>query len=144
MATEEKNKELKNPPIYPLESYRQAKPEDFINYWQKILPSGKKKFTPSELMKVENNKGVTNLDIIWGTYDKEEQVKYKSDYDSGTLPYIKQGTVLWCPKGDTPISLVKAAKEGQFVSQGSFKAYWGDNYEELISDPEYLHWKEPG
>lgn len=93
-----KNKELKNPPIYPLESYQQAKPEDFINYWQKILPSGKKKFTPSELMKVENGKGITNLDIIWGTYDKEEQVKYKSDYDSGTLPYIKQGTVLWCPK----------------------------------------------
>lgn len=138
MATEEKNKERKNPPIYPLESYQQAKPEDFINYWQKILPSGKKKFTPSELMKVENGKGITNLDIIWGTYDKEEQVKYKSDYDSGTLPYIKQGTVLWCPKGDTPISLVKAAKEGQFVSQGSFKAYWGDNYEELISDSEYL------
>ena len=62
--TEEKNKELKNPPIYPLESYQQAKPEDFINYWQKILPSGKKKFTPSELMKVENGSLSARISVL--------------------------------------------------------------------------------
>lgn len=138
MATEEKNKKQNTPPVYPIPAYKYSTVQDFINVWQKHVPTGTKRYTPSDLMKVKNEKGISNLDIIWGTYDKEEQNKYKSDYDSGTLPYIKQGTTVFCPKGDTPISLVKAAKEGQFVSQGSFKAYWGDNYEELISDEEYL------
>lgn len=139
MAQDKKNKkEQSTPPVYPIPAYKYSTVQDFINVWQKHVPTGTKRYTPSDLMKVKNEKGVSNLDIIWGTYDKEEQNKYKSDYDSGTLPYIKQGTTVFCPKGDTPISLVKAAKEGQFVSQGSFKAYWGDNYEELISDEEYL------
>lgn len=139
MAQDKKNKkEQSTPPVYPIPAYKYSTVQDFINVWQKHVPTGTKRYTPSDLMKVKNEKGISNLDIIWGTYDKEEQNKYKSDYDSGTLPYIKQGTTVFCPKGDTPISLVKAAKEGQFVSQGSFKAYWGDNYEELISDEEYL------
>jgi hypothetical protein len=137
MAEKDNNK-TSVPPIYPLPAYRYSTIQDFIDVWQKVVPTGKKKYTPSELLKVKNEKGVSNLDIIWGTYDKEEQVKYKSDYDSGTLPYVKQGTTLFCPKDDTPLSLAKAAKEGQFVSQGSFKAYWGENYESLISDEEYL------
>lgn len=139
MAQDKKNKKEQNtPPVYPIPAYKYSTVQDFINVWQKHVPTGTKRYTPSDLMKVKNEKGISNLDIIWGTYDKEEQNKYKSDYDSGALPYIKQGTTVFCPKGDTPISLVKAAKEGQFVSQGSFKAYWGDNYEELISDEEYL------
>lgn len=139
MAQDKKNKkEQSTPPVYPIPAYKYSTVQNFINVWQKHVPTGTKRYTPSDLMKVKNEKGISNLDIIWGTYDKEEQNKYKSDYDSGTLPYIKQGTTVFCPKGDTPISLVKAAKEGQFVSQGSFKAYWGDNYEELISDEEYL------
>lgn len=139
MAQDKKNKkEQSTPPVYPIPAYKYSTVQDFINVWQKHVPTGTKRYTPSDLMKVKNEKGISNLDIIWGTYDKEEQNKYKSDYDSGMLPYIKQGTTVFCPKGDTPISLVKAAKEGQFVSQGSFKAYWGDNYEELISDEEYL------
>ena len=139
MAQDKKNKkEQSTPPVYPIPAYKYSTVQDFINVWQKHVPTGTKRYTPSDLMKVKNEKGVSNLDIIWGTYDKEEQNKYKSDYDSGTLPYIKQGTTVFCPKGDTPISLVKAAKEGQFVSQQNFKAYWGDNYEELISDEEYL------
>jgi hypothetical protein len=137
MAEKDNNK-TSIPPIYPLPAYRYSTIQDFIDIWQKVIPTGKKKYTPSDLLKVKNEKGVSNLDIIWGTYDKEEQVKYKSDYDSGTLPYVKQGTTLFCPKDDTPLSLTKAAKEGQFVSQGSFKAYWGENYESLISDEEYL------
>ena len=137
MAEKDNNK-TSVPPIYPLPAYRYSTIQDFIDIWQKVIPTGKKKYTPSDLLKVKNEKGVSNLDIIWGTYDKEEQVKYKSDYDSGTLPYVKQGTTLFCPKDDTPLSLTKAAKEGQFVSQGSFKAYWGENYESLISDEEYL------
>lgn len=137
MAEKDNNK-TSIPPIYPLPAYRYSTIQDFIDIWQKAIPTGKKKYTPSDLLKVKNEKGVSNLDIIWGTYDKEEQVKYKSDYDSGTLPYVKQGTTLFCPKDDTPLSLTKAAKEGQFVSQGSFKAYWGENYESLISDEEYL------
>lgn len=136
--TEKDNNKTSVPPIYPLPAYRYSTIQDFIDAWQKIIPTGKKKYTPSDLLKVKNEKGISNLDIIWGTYDKEEQVKYKSDYDSGTLPYVKQGTTLFCPKDDTPLSLTKAAKEGQFVSQGSFKAYWGENYESLISDEEYL------
>lgn len=139
MAQDKKNKkEQSTPPVYPIPAYKYSTVQDFINVWQKHVPTGTKRYTPSDLMKVKNEKGISNLDIIWGTYDKEEQNKYKSDYDSGTLPYIKQGTTVFCPKGDTPISLVKAAKEGQFVSQQNFKAYWGDNYEELISDEEYL------
>ena len=137
MAEKDNNK-TSVPSIYPLPAYRYSTIQDFIDIWQKVIPTGKKKYTPSDLLKVKNEKGVSNLDIIWGTYDKEEQVKYKSDYDSGTLPYVKQGTTLFCPKDDTPLSLTKAAKEGQFVSQGSFKAYWGENYESLISDEEYL------
>lgn len=136
--TEKDNNKTSVPPIYPLPAYRYSTIQDFIDAWQKIIPAGKKKYTPSDLLKVKNEKEISNLDIIWGTYDKEEQVKYKSDYDSGTLPYVKQGTTLFCPKDDTPLSLTKAAKEGQFVSQGSFKAYWGENYESLISDEEYL------
>lgn len=132
------NSKTSVPPIYPLPAYKYSTIQDFIDIWQKVIPTGKKKYTPSDLLKVKNEKGVSNLDIIWGTYDKEEQAKYKSDYDSGTLPYVKQGTTLFCPKDDTPLSLTKAAKEGQFVSQGSFKAYWGENYESLISDEEYL------
>lgn len=139
MAQDKKNKkEQSTPPVYPIPAYKYSTVQDFINVWQKYVPTGTKRYTPFDLMKVKNEKGISNLDIIWGTYDKEEQNKYKSDYDSGTLPYIKQGTTVFCPKGDTPISLVKAAKEGQFVSQQNFKAYWGDNYEELISDEEYL------
>jgi hypothetical protein len=139
MTQDKKNKkEQSTPPVYPIPAYKYSTVQDFINVWQKHVPIGTKRYTPSDLMKVKNEKGISNLDIIWGTYDKEEQNKYKSDYDSGTLPYIKQGTTVFCPKGDTPISLVKAAKEGQFVSQQNFKAYWGDNYEELISDEEYL------
>ena len=139
MAQDKKNKkEQSTPPVYPIPAYKYSTVQDFINVWQKHVPTGTKRYTPSDLMKVKNEKGISNLDIIWGAYDKEEQNKYESDYDSGTLPYIKQGTTVFCPKGDTPISLVKAAKEGQFVSQQNFKAYWGDNYEELISDEEYL------
>ena len=83
--TEKDNNKTSVPPIYPLPAYRYSTIQDFIDAWQKIIPTGKKKYTPSDLLKVKNEKGVSNLDIIWGTYDKEEQAKYKSDYDSGTI-----------------------------------------------------------
>ena len=53
MAEKDNNK-TNVPPIYPLPAYRYSTIQDFIDIWQKVIPTGKKKYTPSDLLKVKN------------------------------------------------------------------------------------------
>lgn len=132
------NKKESTQPVYVININGDSEVAQLIKGWQINPPSDAKKYTEKEFLAVKNEKGISNLDIIWGTYDKSERVEFKSDYDSGILPYVKSGTPIAFPKSDTPLNIVLPSKSGQFVSQGSFKAYWGENYESLISDEEYL------
>lgn len=110
----------------------------FLAYWQQNLSSSQKPLTEKEFLDYKNEKGLTNLEIIWGAYTEEEKTLYKDDYSKGTIPFIKSGTQVAFPISDTPLLLEKPSNEGQFMSQGDFKAYWGANYDSIIKDPQYV------
>ena len=112
--------------------------EEWMKLWQPKLPTGAKKYTAQEILSYKDEFGMTNLDRIWSTYDKAEKSQYEQDYNSGTLPYIKKGTIMNVPRSATPLDLVMPSNDGQFVEQTDFEAYWGDNYKSIIEDKEYV------
>ena len=113
--------------------------EDMINRWQPELPVGKKKLSSKEFLDITDDSGLSNLEKIWGRYDSLEKEKYKNDKESGNLTLIKAGTDnLAFPIKDSPFLLQKPAREGQFLEQGDFNAYWSENYETIIKDQSFV------
>ena len=78
---------------YIVYSKEKISPQSFIDFWQpKLNESDKKKITIEEFMDIANEvNGLTNLEIIWSSYDDFEKETYKSEYESKNLPYIKPG-----------------------------------------------------
>lgn len=109
----------------------------FVDNCKRGLPTKTTPLTVAEFFDYldEND---NNLNRIWMQYDKEEQQKYKSDYDSKNLPYIKSGTTLLLPATKIELEFQKLASQGQFLSQGDFKIYWADAYSKLISSMNFV------
>lgn len=77
MAEKDNNK-TSIPPIYPLPAYRYSTIQDFIDIWQKAIPTGKKKYTPSDLLKVKNEKGFPILILFGGLMTKRNKSNTKA------------------------------------------------------------------
>lgn len=127
---------------YILETKEQTTPKAFIEYWQfKIDPKNKEsvKLTVEQFMEiVSGEKGLSNIDTIWATYDDLEKEQYKNEYSSKNLPYIKPATKLAFPIKDSPLILEEVAKSFLFLKQQDFLSYWSENMEKLIKDPKYV------
>lgn len=127
---------------YILETKEQTTPKAFIEYWQfKIDPKNKEsvKLTVEQFMDiVSGNKGLSNIETIWATYDDLEKEQYKNEYSSKNLPYIKPATKLAFPIKDSPLILEEVAKSFLFLKQQDFLSYWSENMEKLIKDPKYV------
>lgn len=114
--------------------------EELINSWVRIAPTKYKKLSPKEFLELkESDNGISNLDKIWNSYSSLDKEKFKEDYKNKVLSQINGGTDnLIYPLSDTPFLLQKPAREGQFMAQGDFKAYWSDNYEAIINDSSFV------
>lgn len=117
---------------------KQTEIQSFLDYWQQKLPSKSNPLTVKELLDFPNVNGLTNKDVIWGTYSSEEKTLYENEYSNDSLPYIKAGTQITVPIANTPLQLEKPSREGQFLSQGDFKAFWGPNYDSIITDDKFV------
>lgn len=117
---------------------KQGEIQKFLDHWQQKLPKDAKALTPKDLLDYPSENGLTNKDIIWSAYTQEEKILYESEYSKDELPFIKKGTQISVPIAETPLLLEKPAKEGQFLSQGDFKAFWGDNYDAIIKDDKFV------
>lgn len=111
---------------------------DFIGEWQLKIPTNAKKYSVQDFLTYQDENGQSNLDKIWGQYDKAEKAQYEQDYNNGNLPYIKSGTRVCVPRDSTPLDIVTPSNNGQFLEQDDFEAYWGDNYQAIIEDEEYV------
>jgi hypothetical protein len=127
---------------YELTTEKQLTPESFISFWQfKIDPKNKEsvKLTPEQFMDIVSERtSRSNIDEIWATYDDLEKEKYKNEYSSKKLPYIKSGTTLVFPMKDSPLLLEEVAKSTLFLKQQDFLSYWSENLSKLISDPKFV------
>lgn len=91
----------------------------------------------------------SNLDRIWSNYDLEQQKKYEQDYNNKSLPEdapITAGCPVILPLQKIEIEFEKLSQQGQFMSQGGFKAFWADNYKKIVESinykPEYSETNE--
>lgn len=127
---------------YELTTEKQLTPESFISFWQfKIDPKNKEsvKLTPEQFMDIVSERtSRSNIDEIWATYDDLEKEKYKNEYSSKKLPYIKSGTTLVFPMKDSPLLLEEVAKSTLFLKQQDFLSYWSENLAKLINDPKFV------
>lgn len=127
---------------YELTTEKQLTPESFISFWQfKIDPKNKEsvKLTLEQFMDIVSERtSRSNIDEIWATYDDLEKEKYKNEYSSKKLPYIKSGTTLVFPMKDSPLLLEEVAKSTLFLKQQDFLSYWSENLAKLINDPKFV------
>lgn len=123
---------------YPMAFGKKMTVEEWMKLWQVNLPKEAKRYSASEFLSYKNKEGQSNLDIIWGTYDKAEKSEYEQDYNNKNLPYVKANTVLNIPMDATPLNIVKPSNDGQFLTQDDFEAYWSENYKSIITDKEYV------
>lgn len=127
--------------IFNIQSYKyNVEPQTFIDDWQKGLgpdtPEAQKLTVPEFMDVVNEVSKISNLDAIWATYDDWEKEKYKNEYSSKNLPYIKPNTPLSFPIKDSPLLIQKASKSDMFMKQRDFLAYWAENLQKLLSDKE--------
>ena len=127
--------------IFNIQSYKyNVEPQTFIDDWQKGLgpdtPEAQKLTVPEFMDVVNEVSKISNLDAIWATYDDWEKEKYKNEYSSKNLPYIKPNTPLSFPIKDSPLLIQKASKSDMFMKQRDFSAYWAENLQKLLSDKE--------
>lgn len=82
----------------------------------------------------------SNLERIWISYDTELKKEYEQDYNNKSLPEaapIFPESMVLLPLEKVEIEFEKLSQQGQFMSQGSFKAFWADNYEKIIKSISY-------
>lgn len=108
-----------------------------------------KKLSVTDFLSLKSKEGISNLDYIWSQYDPELRKKYEQDYNNKSLPDsapILKGSPVVVPLSKMVIEFEKVSQQGQFMSQGSFKAFWADNYKKIIESinykPEYSETKE--
>lgn len=125
---------------YIVYSKEKISPQSFIDFWQpKLNESDKKKITIEEFMDIANEvNGLTNLEIIWSSYDDFEKETYKSEYESKNLPYIKPGWSLSFPSDGTNVLLEQIFQDKQYLVQEDFPSYWSDNMTKLLADEDYV------
>lgn len=129
---------MKNNTTYNITTSKEYTVDEFIKYWQSIVPKNAQAITQAEFFEVRrNDTGPKNIDVIYNSYDALDQEKYKDAYANQSLSKINKGVTLAFPIISTTIMLQEAVNQKQFLKQSSFDAYWNDNYKELISDPEY-------
>lgn len=121
--------------------------KDWVEWLGRKVPKDKKLST-SDFLKLKLDE-VDNLNRIWNLYNPEQKKKYEQDYNNGSLPDdapIIKATPLVQPLEKIEIEFEKLASQGQFMSQGNFKAFWADAYQKLISSinykPEYSETKD--
>lgn len=140
MAEEEKKETKKSQKVYQFSiTENDIKINDFLEKWKKGLPSSVTPLTPGTFYEVEDPDYFegTNLDRVWAQYDALEKINYKGDYSGKNLPYIKVGTSILLPIQKISMELQKISKQGQFMSQGSFKAFWTDYQKKIKSTINY-------
>ena len=91
----------------------------------------KEYLTVANLLLYSGNTRTNNLDRIWSKYDSDEQKKYKSDYKSGSLPYIKPNTTIIVPRSVMELESLSMYGKNQFYEHKDFSAFFSDNLETL-------------
>lgn len=137
---EKKQETTKSPTVYLYSiGENDIKIDEFLEQWKEGLSKSTQPLTADVFLKTEDPTFFegTNLDRIWAQYDSLEKEKYKNDYSSKTLPYIKAGTSVLVPIVKISLELQKLAMQGQFMSQGSFKAFWTDYQKKILSSINY-------
>lgn len=132
-------KEIKN---YILTAYKKQDPQSFIKEWQFKIERRNDEVeeidVPTFMQIIQENTGISNLDMVWFKYDDLEKELYKDDYAAKDLPFIKPGTTLEFPIKDSPLIIEEIAKNDQFLKQTSFQSYWSENLKKLIKDPLFV------
>ena len=121
--------------------------KEWVDWLGRKVSSDKKMSTTDFLaLKMEE---VNNLNRIWSQYDPELKKKYEQNYKNGSLPDdapILKASPVVAPLEKIEIEFEKLTRQGQFMSQSDFKAFWADAYQNLISSinykPEYSETKD--
>ena len=86
----------------------------------------------------DDNTGMSNRDRIYAVYNEAEKETYSEEFELYVLPFIKPGTDLILPTDRITIENLTLYGDNQFLRQANFRAYWSDNYNTLIRDPNYV------
>lgn len=137
--TEKKQEKKKYLYLYPFTG-QDTTVQELIDFWQVKLPNQVQKMSAKDFLDLKDKEeNPTNLEKIWASYDELEKKKYENDYKNGTLTLIKQTTDgLVFPISQSPFVLQIPARQGQFLEQGDFNAYWSDSYEKIIKDKSFV------
>lgn len=132
----------------PYNVLRDCTLKQWVDYLGKDVPENKK-LSVSDFLSLKDKNGVTNLDCIWNQYNPEQKKKYEQDYANKSLPDtapVITGTPTTTVLSKMELEFSKMSKQGQFMSQGSFEAFWSENYEKIIQSigykPEYTETNE--
>lgn len=108
-----------------------------------------KKLTPTDFLSLKFKDSRTNFDSIWSQYDVELRKKYEQDYKNRSLPDsapVLAGTPTVVLLSKMELEIVKLSKQGQFMSQSDFNAFWSDSYKKILNSisykPEYSETSE--
>lgn len=129
---------------FTLNISKKTDPEEFCKDWQRKVPEGSEPFDVKTLFSfpTKNEDGeqseITNLEATWKMYDKLEKQKYQSDYDNGTLPYIKAGTPLRLPTSELTLIIEDAPNKDSRYNQADYKLLFSKHYNDIINDPGYV------
>ena len=112
---------------------------EMYDFWQELvrLELLDKDFSTDEWMNLEVD-GLTNAARIWETYTPEE--KKKTDQSEGfaeSPPWIKYGTVVYLWNKDIVAEMQKIIGSEIFLEQKDFNAFYTENMELIVSDPDY-------
>lgn len=134
--------------IQPFTADKDCTIKEWVEKIGKGVPESKK-LSVNDFLMLKSSDEQTNLKIIWNQYDPELKKKYEQDYNNGNLPEsapIFRGTPVVTILSKMEIEFERVSQQGQFMSQGSFKAFWADNYEKIIESinykPEYSETNE--
>lgn len=121
--------------------------KEYLEWANRKVPK-EKQLSIGDFLSIQKDEK-SNLDRIWISYDAELRKKYEQDYGNKNLPDsapIFPESAVFLPLEKVEIEFEKLSQQGQFMSQGSFKAFWADNYKKIIESinykPEYTETKE--
>lgn len=121
--------------------------KEYLEWANRKVPK-EKQLSINDFLSLQKDKK-NNLERIWTSYDVELRKKYEQDYGNKSLPEdapIFPESIVLLPLEKVEIEFEKLSQQGQFMSQGSFKAFWADNYKKIIESinykPEYTETNE--
>ena len=91
-----------------------------------------------DFLMFDDGTGVSNIQRIFNAYSAEEKRLHQSDFNSGTVPYIKPSTSILLPRDNIRTQYEAIKGVNQIKVQANYNAYYNENYLSLVNDATYV------